>query len=100
MNAPKDTGAGRLPRPSGGFIGLAIVLALAAINLIGFGLEYFLTEEGLAKYRTVTGPYELVLIPATLAAILAGWGVRWLLGRRGDYYEHAAGDAGAEGRDD
>jgi hypothetical protein len=100
MNAPKDTRAGRLPRPSGGLIGLAIVLALAAINLIGFGLEYFLTEEGLAKYRTVTGPYELVLIPATLGAILAGWGVRWLLGRRGDYYERAAGDVSAEGRDD
>ncbi|MCH8489727.1 MAG: hypothetical protein LAT81_07315 [Oceanicaulis sp.] len=100
MNAPKDTRAGRLPRLSGGAAGLAIVLALGAANLIGFGLEYFLTEDGFAKYRTVTGPYEFVLIPATLAAILAGWGVRWLLGRRGDYYEHAAGDANAEARDD
>lgn len=100
MNAPKDKISKRLPRVSGGFIGLALVLALGAANLIGFGVEYLLTEEGFAKYRTVTGPYELVLIPATLAVILAGWGARWVLGRRGDYYEHAAGDVSGEGRDD
>jgi len=101
MNAPKtNKSAKRLPRVSGGFIGLALVLALGELNLIGFGLEYFLTEDGFAKYRTVTGTYELVLIPATLAAILAGWGVRWVLGRRGDYYERAAGDVSGEGRDD
>lgn len=100
MSAPKDTRTGRPMRPVGGMTGLAIVLALGAVNLLGFGLEYLLTEDGLAKYRTVTGPYEFVLIPATMAAILAGWGVRWLLGRRGDYYEHAAGDVSAEERDD
>lgn len=101
MNAPKiNKTAKRLPRVSGSFIGLAFLLALGALNLIGFGLEYLLTEDGFAKYRTVTGPYELVLIPATLAAILVGWGMRWLFGRRGDYYEHAAGDVSGEGRDD
>lgn len=100
MNAPKTKTASRLPRLSGGVVGLTIVLALGAANLIGFGVEYLLTEEGFAKYRTVTGPYELVLIPATLAVILAGWGARWVLGRRGDYYERAAGDVSAEGRDD
>ncbi|WBQ13569.1 hypothetical protein L2D00_02510 [Hyphomonadaceae bacterium BL14] len=100
MNAPKTKTASRLPRLSGGVVGLTIVLALGAANLIGFGLEFLLTEDGFAKYRTVTGPYELVLIPATLAAILAGWGMRWLFGHRGDYYEHAAGDVSGEGRDD
>ncbi|MCC5994882.1 MAG: hypothetical protein JJU18_00750 [Oceanicaulis sp.] len=106
MSAPKDThspGAGLLSR-LGGRTGLVIVLALAAINLAGYALEFVLTEDGFAKYRTVTGPYEFVLIPLTAGAILAAWGVRWLLGRSADYYERAAGDVtgpgAGEGRDD
>lgn len=100
MKAPRTNGTRRSARQDGARAGLWIVVALGLVNLIGFGLEYLLSEDGFAKYRTVTGTYELVLIPAALAAILAGWGVRWLLGRAGDYYERAAGDVSGEGRDD
>ncbi|KAA5804517.1 hypothetical protein F1654_00460 [Alkalicaulis satelles] len=107
MSAPKDVtapGAGLLAQLSTRRAGLAIVIALGVINLAGYGLEFFLTEDGFAKYRDVTGPFEFVLMPLTAAAILAAWGLRWLLGRRGDYYERAAGDVtdskAGEGRDD
>jgi len=72
--------------------GLYIVIALGVVSLAGFALEFLLTEEGLSKYPEALGAYEILPFLAVIAAVLAGWLARWVLGRRDDYYEHAAGD--------
>jgi uncharacterized membrane protein len=69
------------------------ILALAALLLIGFGVEFAMTGgEGLSKYPEVLGGYEVLPFLAAAGAILAAWLVRWILGVAPDFYERAAGD--------
>lgn len=98
MSAPRNApdGVHPLARPfmrfSGPRTGLFVVIALGVLVVLGFGLETVLTADGLAKYPEVYGAYELLPMAALAVAILAGWVVRWVLGRRADYYEDIAGD--------
>jgi hypothetical protein len=70
-----------------------IVIALAVVMVLGFGLEFLLAgEDGLSKYPEVLGGYEVLPFLAAAGAILLAWLVRWVLGVSPTFYERAAGD--------
>lgn len=105
MTAPRDPKSDIHPlmRPLTGLTspraGLITLILLAVLVAAGFGLETLLSEDGLSKYPDVYGAYELLPLAASAVAILAGWGLVWLLSRPGDFYARAAGDV-KEGEDD
>lgn len=73
--------------------GRLIVMALAVLMIVGFGLELVLSGEDIwSKYPEVLGAYEWMPFLAAAGAILAGWVLRWVLTAGPDFYERAAGD--------
>lgn len=75
-----------------------IVIGLAVLMVVGFGLEFLLAgEDGLSKYPEVLGGYEVLPFLAAAGAILAAWLVRWVLGVAPGFYERAAGDETDDG---
>ncbi len=74
-------------------MGRLIVIALAVVMLVSFGLELVLSgAEPLSKYPEVLGAYEWMPFVGAGAAILAAWLLRWVLSAGPDFYERAAGD--------
>lgn len=105
MSAPRDAkdAVHPLARPLAGLIGprtgLILIIALAVLIVLGFGLETVISEDGLSKYPEVYGAYELLPLLAGVAALAGGWILRAVLTRGPDFYERAAGDV-TETKDD
>jgi hypothetical protein len=73
-------------------MGRLIVIVLAVLLLVSFGLELALSGDKVwSKYPEVLGAYEWMPLVAATGAILAAWLLRRVLSARPGFYERAAG---------
>ncbi len=64
--------------------------ALAGLLLL---LEFLLPGFAAGKYKEALGTFEIEGFVGLVLIVLACWPLRWLLGRRADFYERDGDDA-------
>ncbi|MEO1040481.1 MAG: hypothetical protein AAFX09_13160 [Pseudomonadota bacterium] len=100
MSAPtdpsRDDGIHPLARP---FLWLdspwarrAPLYVFGGLALLGLLIEFLIPRHAVGKYEEVFGFYEIEGFFGFCIAVLAGWPLRWLLGRAPDYYDQEGDD--------
>ena len=100
MSAPldprSDDGVHPLARP---FLWLdkpwarrAPLYVFGALSVLWLLIEFFAPRLAGGKYPEVLGVYEIEAFVGFCLAVMAGWVLRWLLGREPDYYDQERDD--------